>query len=63
MNIRKKDGLGRRRIAKKLKEMGYPQYSGSIQDWLNGGKPIIKEFMNISPTIIKNRIELLGGTT
>ncbi len=59
MNIRKKDGLGRRRIAKKLKEMGYPQYSGSIQDWLNGRKPIIKEF-RINDKLTEEKAFVLG---
>lgn len=40
----REQGLGRRRIARKLSKIGLEKYSSSIQNWLNGMKPRLKKF-------------------
>ncbi|MAF50757.1 MAG: hypothetical protein CMH64_01570 [Nanoarchaeota archaeon] len=59
MDLRKKEGLGRRKIHKRLCEMGYSNFSGSIQNWLNGMKPTLKEF-RISAKFTEEKAFILG---
>lgn len=60
MRLRKESGLGRRRIYKKLKEANYNIPAGSIQYWLNGGKPSLKELSENSKVLTKEKAYILG---
>ena len=55
MFLRKKEGLGKRRLHKKLKEKGYDIPSSTIQQWLNGRKPTLKEFSPEAKILTKEK--------
>ncbi len=58
MDFRKK-GLGRRKIANELENKDIEGYRNSIQNWLNGMKPILKEF-EIDNKFTKETAFILG---